>query len=624
MESMRRKSFVIPISTVVAVTILVFVPQVLVFPLFLDSSNVAKALFFCFLFFLMFVISSPRRLNLVLADLFWPFILLVPVFSTFFSSSHSYPLVSSLLLISLILYRFTSEELFRSHIDLAALFLRAFSCFVLVVALLGIYEFFSFFLCGKSTLPLIPYLLPPDLSYRVAGIYGQPNFTALLLLTGLLVYFYAYLHDKVFETVWLYRLRYLPFLAVAVAFFLTGSRAGQLALALTVLPLCWLVIRRCYLRDKPVQRRQFFVLCALLVGAFVIAYALNLGFSVQGTRALSSTGISTDTRFVLWTAAVLMFFDHPWLGIGLENYKFFLPKYVNSAHDLLGFVEYEAMSYTAWAHNEFLQLSCEGGIIVMIALIGVVVCLLYPLFMYFRGERNWPPLKLYSHIFLVPFVIQSMFSWPMRYAPLLILFFSFGALLLSQYRGVCVTLSEIQRNGIRILAVCCLFLTLFASSQELRMGSLVKDVKVNGPQNSFSEFEELASRGYTEYPLLMKMVPQYVRAAVYNKDAVFAEQILPYVKRLTELHGAHWQWSYLAHVYLLLNRRDDAMVAVTKAIELWPPKEEHWRFQHYLNMLKASERTGRTVDDFLPLQPGQSAEDLKEIFDFADRIKIYK
>jgi hypothetical protein len=334
--------------------------------------------------------------------------------------------------------------------------------------------------------------------------------------------------------------------------------------------------------------------------------------------------MSSDTRFVLWAAAALMFLDHPWLGIGLGNYKFFLPDYVNSAHELLGFVEFEAMGYTAWAHNEFLQLSSEGGIIVLLALVGAMFCLFYPLFMFFRGRREWSPLKLYSHFFLVPFVVQSMFSWPLRYTPLLILFFTFATLLVSQYSGSSVNLSWIHRVLFRFICLCGVIVVLFIGFQEFHMKNLAMQIKYSISQSSFPEFEKLVSGNYTEYPLLMEAVPRYVKASVVNNDIALATKILPHVERLTEIHGAHWQWSYLAHIYLLLDRRDDAMVSITRAINLWPPKEQYWSFQHYLNMLKAAEHTGRPVNDFLPLQPGQTAQDLEGIFDFADQFKIYQ
>jgi len=513
-------------------------------------------------------------------------------------------------------------NLFESSVELRLLFLRIFSAFVLVAALLGLYQYFSFFLCGKSTEPLISYLLPPAISQRVMGIYGQPNFTALLLLVGLLVYLYLYLHDKEYQTIHLHWLKFLPFLTIAVVFFLTGSRAGLLAFGLTFLLLCWLVVRHRYLFGEACQRRRFCFLLVVLISAFCIAYGLNRILLVPGVRELGAAGMSTETRFVLWTAAALIFIDHPWLGVGIDNFKFYLPKYVNSAHDLLGFVEYDAMGYTSWAHNEFLQLSCEGGIVVFVALSLALGCLFYPLIMYARGRRNWTPLKLYSHLFLVPFVIHSMFSWPMRYSPLVILFFAFGYMLLSQCRRKSIIMTLFWQNVVRFLALCGVVATLFIASHEMHMGHLTRVINSDVVPDTFHEFELLVKEPYSEYPLLSRVLPHYINTAICEKNVALSEKILPYIERLTEVQGAYWQWFYLAHIYHLVGRYEDAELAVANAIELRPTEQVYWGFQHYLNMLKASDRTGQPLENFLPIPPGGTAEDLEGIFDFDDKVKI--
>ncbi|MCK5666630.1 MAG: hypothetical protein KAI17_24240, partial [Thiotrichaceae bacterium] len=322
------------------------------------------------------------------------------------------------------------------------------------------------------------------------------------------------------------------------------------------------------------------------------------------------------------TTAALIFIDHPFLGVGIENFKFYLPKYANAAHDLLGFVEYETMGITSWAHNEFLQLTCEGGIFVLVALLLAMFYFFYQLFMYARGRRNWTPFKLYSHLFLIPFVAQSMFSWPLRYFPLTILFFAFGVMLLSEYRSKIFTVAVYWRYIVRALALCGLVATLLIASQEVRMGHLTKAIKDNAVQDTFPKFKLLVSNPYSEYPLLKKILPRYINTAINQKNVAFADEILPYVVRLTKVQGSHWQWFYLSHVYHLLGRRDEAISAITNAIELQPTDEMYWGFQHYLNMLNAADHTGRPLEDFIPIPPGGTALDLKGFFYFDDKVKI--
>ncbi|MCD6526837.1 MAG: O-antigen ligase family protein [Desulfuromonas sp.] len=602
--------------------VFIFLSQLLNLPFFLDASLLPKFIFSSASCFLFIVFYPPKKIAVYRFD-----VLLVVFFSTLFCSSwlSSHPsssFVAYLSLLAMIFGRLSLDHVFRDNIRQSVYFLRCYSIFSLIAAILGLFEYFSFSFLGKSTVPLIPYLLPPNLGSRVVGTYGQPNLFALLLLSGLLVYVYLYLHDDEFCCCRLKWLCYLPFLTVAVSFFMTGSRAGQLALALTFLPLSWLVVRQRYLAADVLRHRRFFKLAATIVLAYLLVYGLNEFFSLKCVRELGDTGASIETRFLLWMAAILIFLDYPLLGVGLDNYKFYLPEYANKAHDVLGFVQYEAMGYTGWAHNEVLQLLCEGGVVVGLVLLLALSGLFGQLLVFAVRRQQWSPLKLYSHLFLFPFVIHSMFSWPFRHPALLVLFFTFLLLLLSQgsYRAVCV--SAVWQGALRFVAGCCLVVLVLATVQEVRMGGLAQKMIQRGAQVSFGEFEQLVKQPYNEYPLLLKLTSRYVYVAVKEKDALFARQIQPYVQKLVDLQGTYWQWYNLSLVYLLLDQKDDAMLAVSRAIDLRPTEETYWALQHHLSMLKAAGDTGQPLETFLPIPPGGDFEKIKEIYFSDDRFQI--
>ena len=323
-------------------------------------------------------------------------------------------------------------------------------------------------------------------------------------------------------------------------------------------------------------------------------------------------------------STLLIFLDYPWFGVGLGNYKFYLPKYLNEAHDLLGFVPYEAMNYTNWAHNELLQLLCEGGIFVFLILLFLLGCFFYQLFLFGVGKKQWTPLKLYIHLFLMPFLIQSMFSWPLRHPALLVLFFTFLGILLSQYKYKALIIPLWGRQLFRSIVLCGLFIVLLVGYQEIRMKTFVRHLDQKDLPLSFSAFELLVQNPYSEYPLLVNMTSRYVLAATQDQNIVFAEQILPYVKKIADLQGVHWQWFNLSLIYHLLERDSDAKQAVNRAISLWPVDEKYWAFHHYLNMLEAAKQTGRPLEEFLPIPPGGTVTDLTGISDFYDRIKDNK
>jgi len=577
----------------------VLLSQFIIIPYFFHIDGVAKALLSSFVF-LVFILQFKGVFSFNQRFSYFSIALLLLLSASSSSFSGWIQLFFLFLLVVYTLILLT----YNKRIPLFELFLKSYTFFIVIVSVLGLYEYFSSFFLGPSNKMLIPYLLPLNSGMRVVGIYGQPNLFALLLLSGLLVFLYQHLHGESFSTQRLSKLKYLPFLTVALVFFLTGSRAGLLAFSLTYLPLCWLKVRKRYLADDFSGRKQFIHLSCVLLLAFGVSYALNSFVDTETLHGLGDTGISTDARFLFWTSAVLIFLDHPWFGVGLGNFKYYLPKYINQAHDTLGFIQYEAMGYTKWAHNELLQLLCEGGIFVFLIVIFLLSCFFFQLILYASGRRQWSPLKLYSHLFILPFIIQSMFSWPMRHSALLILFFTFLGFLLSQYRYKTMTIPPWGRLLVRCGSLCGLVLILLIGFQEVRMGSLVHTMDRDDIQASFPKFERLVASSYAEYPLLVKVTPRYIYSVMKKNDIDFAEKIFPYVKRLVDLQGAHWQWYNLSLVCHLLHREKDANFAVEQAIHLYPAEDIYWSFLHYLNMLKASNDTGRPVEDFYPHPPG--------------------
>jgi len=610
-----------PRNGIFVFTAFVFGAQIFVLPLLFDPSNIAKFLLASMFCFLILLFAPLKEVPVSFFDGPFLLLLLVLLLSSSISPYRYYSSIAFLSIIVIASYKYLADRFFLIYQTGTILFLRFFSVFVLCVALLGLYEFFHFLLVGKSTEPLIPYLLPPDLTMRVVGVYGQPNLFALLLLVGLVAYVYLYLYDESFLSCRLRVFYYLPMLVVSIVFFLTGSRAGQVAMAMTFFPLCLLVTRHPNLKKDSISKKRFFYLIVFLAFGYIISFFLTNYFSYSTSRGFSDTGVSSEARFVFWLAASFIFRDHPLLGVGLDNFKYYLPQYVKEAHQALGFVQYEAMGYTHWAHNELLQLICEGGIVVLLILLLVLSLFFRQLFLFTRGQMQWPPLKLYSHFFILPFIFQSLFSWPLRHPSLLVLFFTFLVILLRQYEVKILIVPRWFVLFQRSIAFCGMCFILLFLIQQVKAGIFEKQMTPDNAQEGFVEFTQLAASPYSAYPLLLKITPRYVQVAVLKKDCQFAEQILPYVKKLTDLQGAYWQWYNLALVYQVLGRDEESMSAITRAIELRPTDEMYWAFQHYLNMKKASMQTGRSIDDFLPIPPGGSAQNVKEKYEFFDRIQ---
>lgn len=413
-------------------------------------------------------------------------------------------------------------------------------------------------------------------------------------------------------------LKYLPFFAIAVTFFLTNSRAGLVSLSFTIFILFVSIIRKSYLAEDKEKQKIFFQILFVLFFAFLLGHLMNQTIIGEGGREFNVSDRGAAARFVFWMAAILIFFDYPWLGVGLGNYELYLPKYTEKAHDLLGFVQFEAVGYTKWAHNELLQLACEGGFFVFTIILLILFWYLWQLNAWLRGRRQWSSLKLYSYIFLLPFIVQSMFSWPLRHPAIMVLFFTFLGLLISQHRYRTIQVSPGAKGLIRAAAFCGVMVLLLLSYHQAKMRAFVEGIDQEDPQTRFPLFEQLARTPYLEQPLLNNMVPRYTRVALRDDDKSFGEQILPYAEKIASLQGGHWQWFNLGLIYHLLAREEEAKQAVRRAIDLKPSEGKYWEFEHYLNMLRASKQTGRPLKEFLPIPPDGGASDVKEVFELHD------
>lgn len=476
-----------------------------------------------------------------------------------------------------------------------------------VAALFGLYDFYCFTLSGPSRDMLIPYLLPPNRSARVGGFYGQPNLFAVLLSVALLAFYYRYLHPlkkAIFVLpAWL---RFVPVILLEFVFFLTGSKGGFLSRSLILLFFLWLIFRKSYLADSQEGKKEFFRLLLCLGFAFLLSKAVSWQFTAIHLSRGELLGQSSSARFIFWTASVLIFADHPFLGVGLDNWKFLQNSYGPLAHDLLGFVPYEAMGNTNWAHNELLQILAEGGISPFLILLVLIVLLLLQIFKKFARKNNTMPSPafFYSHLFLLPFIIQSMFEWPFRYPALLILFFLLVGNLLAQYPLFTIHWSRPFRFGMVALCILSLGFTGVLLGQEIHLkrflANLHSDASVVFVEKTLPEFEILVNNSYSRHRVLLAALPRYTRIAWVAEKTVLAEKILPYAEELAALEGARWQWYSLAQLYLKVGREEDARRATQKTIDLMPSDDRAWAFMHYLNIRKASEETGRPIEEFVP------------------------
>lgn len=586
---------------------------------FLGSVNVAgKHFFLAFGVMALFLAALSRRRTLDAPCVFWvPLLLLLSLTVSSLLALHPGPALLGVGIVSLgVLLLWLAWAMAVSDETMPERLVDGLMATGTVAALLGLYEYVHYLLLGPTAQMLIPFLLPPDRNYRVGGLFGQPNHFALFLTICLLAFCYRYLHPPAgHRQSRLHAMRHLPPALLAAVFFLTWSRAGLLSLAILFGLLAWLVASGRYLDGERGQRWEFvkFLLCLgagllfarllpeLLAGGFLDAPTVTSVSSDAVSRKLNTASLGSEARLLFWSASLLIFLSHPWAGVGLNHFQFFYPKYALKAHDLLGFVSYEAMRPVRWSHNEPLQLLCEGGVVAF----GLVLLLL-SVYLFRLGQsvlraRRHPPLFLYAHLFLLPFVLQSMLSWTMRHPALWALFLAWTGILLSRYPLRIFVVAPAGRRLLLLVVVAGWLGTSFLLYQEVRMGSFFQKLRSPTPlSETLAEFKLLCDNPYSENRVLKRALPVYFFQVLEAGDREMAAEILPYARRLADLQGVYWQWNYLANLYFLLDRQAEARAAIKRATILQPTHEPSWAFLHYLNILEAARKTGRPVEEFYP------------------------
>jgi O-antigen ligase len=146
---------------------------------------------------------------------------------------------------------------------------------------------------------------------RVAGVYYSPTHLALYL-----------------ERVW------PPALAVALWGGLRRRwrRAAWACVALLTVGLYLTFSRAAWLLAVPVALLVLGMACgrrlrwwAVLVLALVV---LAAGAGVLAGRGTSPAGLLDEVRVPLWQSTLEMAGDHPWLGVGLDGFRFVYPQYM--------------------------------------------------------------------------------------------------------------------------------------------------------------------------------------------------------------------------------------------------------------------------------------------------------
>ncbi|MDY6822021.1 MAG: O-antigen ligase family protein, partial [Deferribacterota bacterium] len=269
-------------------------------------------------------------------------------------------------------------------------------------------------LSGYANLEIIPFSFYINDRFNLGGIFYQPSLNALFLNSTALISLYYLFYNKrtsyrkvFFITIYV--------ISVILSIY-TGSRASMLAMCIAIVLFFTIATFKGF--DFGFRNRLVLIFCTylalLLVNRFLpfdAAFQNPLTkFHLQG-----SEDFSIISRFNIWFAQILIFLDNPFFGVGLDNFKYISALYQLESIRLLN-LPYSAIGNFTFGHNEFLQLLCEGGLFLIIPLLYISFKALK------KAVNNINEKNIFLYLIVVIFIIQSMFSWPLRH-PALMLYF---------------------------------------------------------------------------------------------------------------------------------------------------------------------------------------------------------
>lgn len=174
------------------------------------------------------------------------------------------------------------------------------------------------------------------------------------------------------KNAWLGLLLGFGLFIISMALFATTSRGG-IGIWLLLLPL---VLWSGYRYTKSRITIELVVLIALL------AYVSSV-FLLQASIVDRNFDLSNDTsigaRFMMWQSSVNMMLAHPLIGTGWGTWADFYPAYR---------LPRESISAGFFAHNDYLQLAAEGGILAMILMLSILLSILKDLWHCLKSASN--------------------------------------------------------------------------------------------------------------------------------------------------------------------------------------------------------------------------------------------
>lgn len=283
--------------------------------------------------------------------------------------------------------------------------IKLFSIISLIIALYTIIQYYN----------LDPYL--NDLA-RITSTIGQKNWISNYLALIFPIIFSYFLLEKITKNKVFY---YLLLSIVYITLMICQSRGIWISIGLTLLIGIFFIYKfKIYKEFKNNQKWLYLLLITFLI--ITIIYSTDSFLNInRSTITVSQRASSTfdeqdpsiNMHILTWKNALQMIKDNPWWGSGIGTFKI---NYLNYQAEFLknnpDYLEY--FSNAREAHNEYLQLGAELGLIGLGILVSIIFIFYNVASSFLKKEKNIEKKMILFGLFLgiTCFLIHSLFTFP--------------------------------------------------------------------------------------------------------------------------------------------------------------------------------------------------------------------
>jgi O-antigen ligase len=229
----------------------------------------------------------------------------------------------------------------------------------------------------------------------VIGFLGNPNFQSSFIGINF-VFLLGYLFSNVLNA----QLKVIGVLIELLFLFNIYGSESQQGFVIAALGSAWVFFN--VIKSSPLKRLQIPYLGAAGIGALLVAFgALNIGPLSKFIYTESVT-----FRGDYWRAGIKMFMNHPIFGVGIDNYG----NWYTRTRDLLATTRPGGNVVANEAHNVFIDMASNGGLLLIISYVAINLCVVAAILRTAKRLQTFDPFFVGLSASWIAFQAQSIVS----------------------------------------------------------------------------------------------------------------------------------------------------------------------------------------------------------------------